>query len=555
MMKRNLLRLFCVTCLLISFIIPSEAKIAAAEAKQPVKVEGYMTDTCFNGNFFVTNNNKYALYSPDGTMLKDFIYDRVIVDLGVMDGKDQLIFVSIDGKWGAIDENGNERIPAKYDYLIGTACYHGYIPYKVNNKWGLLKTNGDVLLAPQYDSISDKSYLLENKFIVEKDGLYGIVDINGNTIVEPQFNDITPYIECITDELHTFTDYKDAYANNLVVVQKNGKCGIYDMKEKKLTVGIKYDINSEAMAPVYFKASEKAGTVITISKNGKYGLIDLNDKVILEPKYDKIWSFPFAKGTAAMRVNNKYGIIDKSGKVLVKPQYDFVYFDTYTGNAIVEIDNKCGIIDRNGKFIVKPQYEIMSYNSNGTNLVAKDGKAGLLDKSGKLIVKLQYQSIVEYESEDNPIPNLPYLFVMQNSKWGVITKSGKLIINTQYYEINYYDSNSFVVSKDGMSGIIDSSGKYIYPLRKGTIINTPPIGSKSPYLESIKYASYPLYNFLEGFDKSDDSIVIWNRSSVMVYDIKGKILFGISGDFKDVSYYNGVLYCKGLDSVHVCRVK
>ncbi|ECS1419287.1 WG repeat-containing protein, partial [Campylobacter coli] len=57
-----------------------------------------------------------------------------------------------------------------------------------------------------------------------------------------------------------------------------------------------------------------------VGLNGKWGFIDKSGKIVIEPKFDSIWSF--REGLVKVGLNGKYGLIDKSGKIVIEPKFD-----------------------------------------------------------------------------------------------------------------------------------------------------------------------------------------------------------------------------------------
>ena len=91
--------------------------------------------------------------------------------------------VSIKDKWGYIDQTGKEVIPCQYDYAtdfnkegyaIVANVGDGYIDTKVIDKTGA--TMSELRKFDMALSVDN------NRIIVTKDSVYGLVDFAGNTI-------------------------------------------------------------------------------------------------------------------------------------------------------------------------------------------------------------------------------------------------------------------------------------------------------------------------------------------------------------------------------------
>lgn len=86
---------------------------------------------------------------------------------------EQIAAVKIDGKYGAINENGELVLPAIYDSMKYRSF--GVIPVSLNGEWYFLGANGNSLFGPFEDA---ESY--EFGFAaVKRDGKWGYIDKNG----------------------------------------------------------------------------------------------------------------------------------------------------------------------------------------------------------------------------------------------------------------------------------------------------------------------------------------------------------------------------------------
>ena len=74
----------------------------------------------------------------------------------------------INGLKGAVDQSGNEIIPARYDELgwsDGIQDFNsGVIGYQKDEKWGLISSSDEIITPPLYNSIYP--YLLTRQHLV-----------------------------------------------------------------------------------------------------------------------------------------------------------------------------------------------------------------------------------------------------------------------------------------------------------------------------------------------------------------------------------------------------
>jgi hypothetical protein len=541
MRTKDILKILCMLLLLILLVTPTKANKIYAETNtknQATEIEGDITSTLVNGNFIVERNEKYALYSNNGSIIKDFVFDYIDVESPNLN----MLFVKAGDRWGMIDNNGKEILPSKYDKLswYGVIQFDNYgassnlkgnISYMLDGKYGLCKPNGEIITKPEYEGIMSTL----NFYIIKKNGKCGVLNEYGEIIVEPQFDEITQY----TDDL--------------LIVKSNNKFGLFSIKSGKVMTEFKYD----SLEGVTEESNINYSDVLIYSKNNLYGLVDYKGKEIIKPIYDSI-SNAKKDNLFIVEQGGKYGIINEKGKILIKPIYKSI--NTYSEDkAIVINDNaKYGVIDKNGKIIIKPKYTFISDYINGTAIVAINGKYGVIDDEGKTIVKIQYEKIYEYSKETLATDFLKY---KKNSKYGLMTREGKLIIKPIYDNVSYLGNNLFQIEQNGMTGILNGKGKVVLGLKKGEIcydvsqienvINT--------YQNYKKYYSLDIFNDLlntltKTYDLSRSRILVKLKDKMEIYDDKGKLVYTMEGIYENVFFSNGFLYYENEGGVGVIKM-
>lgn len=148
-------------------------------------------------------NGKFALC--DGKkLITDFIYE----DMGSY--SDGLIAVKKEGKWGYINENGEEIIPCEYDdswnYFTGKYNFNdygndldftdfaygasdGYVNLKHGDTWLLVDTKGNTVI-PEY-TFEKILPVYEDKCFVLKDGKWGIIQLTDYDLSSKQAVSVT----------------------------------------------------------------------------------------------------------------------------------------------------------------------------------------------------------------------------------------------------------------------------------------------------------------------------------------------------------------------------
>ena len=209
-------------------------------------------------------------------------------------------------------------------------------------------------------------------------------------------------------------------------------------------------------------------SVLKYSKNGKYGIINFNDKKITNPIYDEIDTLQFKEGELLVKKDNKYGVINIKGAEIVKANYDKIeadkYYDENTGykdcGYIVSITTdegyRYGYINKDGKELLKTDYNdlyrILETSSEEAYLIcAQNGKYGLY-KNSKKAIDNEYQSL-RYDEYNNII------VALKGKQYGVLTMEGKQIVPFKYNQIDITGENIYSTDSNGKVKVFDTNGK------------------------------------------------------------------------------------------------
>jgi len=285
------------------------------------------------------------------------------------------------------DKEGNIIFGPVLGYLRCTDSDDRYIQLN-SEKAKILDGKGKPLNNFEYPGNIQKVYGDDMYVVFDSECHYrGLVNLKGDIILPMVYSDIhiefengfLPIEKSLEAGIHKF-GFADKNYNIVAPVEYDGylTCGDVTYLYNKTEKGFDY-YKMEDNTPVYyktldFKAADKIyGTndkFISLTKERTesniyypyYGFADKDLNIIVEPKYDK--EFTFYKnyavvlyGTTELReggrgqdptfVNGKYGIIDKTGNEVVKPVYDvindFMYSDSEVknyGNYILFKDNK-----------------------------------------------------------------------------------------------------------------------------------------------------------------------------------------------------------------------
>ena len=352
--------------------------------------------------------------------------------------------------YGMMNFNGDTILPFKFTEARvipeGFCIASKQVEPNYNRLYGLYDLNGKQVLPHVFESI-DRFYC--GRAIVKKNGKYGLIDEAGNELM--------------------YTDYGRIarFANNYALVYTSSK-------NDQINVGI-IDKNGREVVPAIYQWVDNLygfrEGLAAMAQNRKYGFVDTTGKVVIQFKYDKVESFDM--GIAKVWVGWRYvGYINTKGEEIIPPDFEAMdqanlrrYFNKY---IIGLKDSLYHVFDFSGKEIAILPYKVVGvFNETDKSfIVSKNNKWGTLDSN------LRVQIPIEYESLNTIFPD--YIAARKNNKIGFINHVGKAIsafeydgiepINDGY--INAYENGVAEVVKNGKTGLINSYGKLIIPIKK-----------------------------------------------------------------------------------------
>lgn len=222
--------------------------------------------------------------------------------------KDELAIINENGKYGALESNGNVVVKPVYDelsnfddaknknirvnhpHVINLHWLHNYYgnEYAIaeyNGKYGVVNKKNEMVVKPIYDSISK---LFNGYSVIKLDDKFGYLDNEFKVVQKPIFKNAREFL------------------GNVAFVQSNAdsKWGCIT-KEMELKIDDEYD-------EIHNLYNGFARTV----KDGKWGYINDNCKVIVEPKYE--YAYDFSKEFAKVIKNGNAAYVNNEGKEITK---------------------------------------------------------------------------------------------------------------------------------------------------------------------------------------------------------------------------------------------
>ncbi|MDR2204706.1 MAG: WG repeat-containing protein [Flavobacteriaceae bacterium] len=397
---------------------------------------------------------------------------------------ENLIKISLDKKYGLVDDNGVVVVPVQYDIIGSDANYYSqnnYIIAQKNGKYTLLdKTNGKEILPCIYDGIGldsgdNRKYPYFKLRINEN---YGIADINGNIIIPVEYN----YIHFHAD----FFKSKQENKNYYFTLEINRKRGIADIngniiipaeysdvqpqqdifQAKRGNKNFLYDKKGNKIAENYEQVEILKSDLLKVFQNGKWGVRNYADVEILPCRFDNI-VYQINVDKIAAEKNGKSGLFTNQGEEIFPFVYDPIkdYYSDYRVTAkhllVVSQNGKKGMINTKlRKEVIPCEYESIEALRSGTNLyktrLRSSGAGyyvyGLMDDNGKMIFPCEYDDIYPMSGSPNVVR------VEKNDKQGFIAAdSGKWIIPMEYQKYSWQRKNLFFLKLNDKYGLVDSA--------------------------------------------------------------------------------------------------
>lgn len=411
--------------------------------------------------------NKWGFCDYKKNVLTSIVFDSADIlekNLGV---------ISLNGKYGVIDNNNKTVVPLMYDKI--TLLNNLIITYS-GAKCGFYSPNGTEIVSTMYDEITKTCCATILK--VCNNNKFGLISTNGNEIIPIKYNSIrlvdescAIVVEEKKDILINITnnqsicscsfDYFDNFCNDLAIVKLNNEYGIID-KDCNIRVPIMYN-------RIYQFKNGLSRVVI----NGKMGFVNKEGKLVIPLNYQDYDSLffdidcgcePSIKKNTLVKAkrNNKYGFIDKFGNDIIPFFYDnaddnYGFEDLY----IIKLKTKWGCMDGLGKLVIPIIYDDIGFQGihevpASLIPVILNNKWGCLDKLGKVVIPLDYNHITSFG--DN-------YYVEKNKKWGVFNNKGNLIIPIDYDKIGDMNENMFEIESNSKHGFINKYGTLIIKLK------------------------------------------------------------------------------------------
>lgn len=293
-----------------------------------------------------------------------------------------------------------------------------FIRIKKAGKFGLLDKNYQQVLNVEYDRIESSDQYLS----IVKDGKYGAYFVDRTKKDLP-----VEFTEKITA----------LYPSGHIVAKRDEGYSFFDRSGKMISE------NNKSISTFYGaqrRGSDKS--ILVIDQNGKSGIYDSKSNTfVLKPTYDKITAA--LSGYWIVLKNTQYGVVSSGDKVVIPTIYDTLFFSSAKPSPLVcRQKDHFGLINIRNEIIAKTKYQEVKI-LNGFYGAKRKGKYLVLDTLGHAITKSTFDDVgnLRYDPRRQKKPEMA---VFNNGKMGFMDVSGKLVtpINTPSPARGYKDLNA-----------------------------------------------------------------------------------------------------------------
>ncbi len=264
-------------------------------------------------------------------------------------------------------------------------------------------------------------------------------------------------------------------------------------------------------------------------------------------------------GYAAYHPNNDYyGFIDKQGNVVVDAKYNTVYSFT-EGLAAVSKEStydggKFGFIDTEGNLVIGYEYDYISRGfENGAaivcikdNVVSWEYKYGVINKNGETIIPIIYNNII-------PAGEKFYIIGVEDgnqNKYGVFDVSGNVIVDCLYDFISISDNNMIIVGNwvsdaEQLYGLFNSKGQMVLDVKYTSLYSGKPITSMTDYFDMIHIV----------YGSAEDLIIAQDEKGISLYDMQYRLITEEKNEFYLMDWWDGYVYINLFDPTGYIKLK
>ncbi|MDX2304234.1 MAG: WG repeat-containing protein [Microscillaceae bacterium] len=383
--------------------------------------------------------------------------------------------------YGFLDENGNKRISAEYEYIspeyLCESIQKDYIIINKNGHLGLLDKLGNVLAEPQYDKINP---IAPGLFQVTKNAFQGLIHHNGKEILPLQFDAIEPINKYFLKVRKNRRWGLIGHNGSMVIEPEYTE--IDALGENFVSFSMGREKGIESNENLILKATEKTGEIslrfdgleliegkyLLLKQGNAYGVIDDNSRTIFSINRDQIRYHPGLGWSASKE--GVWQVYNPEGKPLNEDKYQEVISSArFLG---VKQEGKWGLIDSEGKSVIAAENDSLRFIDQAVLLINKKKKK-MVFTAGSSLNETDFTLFKNIRVEKGNYPNAESFVYYEDLKGnkGLFAQNGKKVLSPKYSNVYPLDNDLINVQLLGKYGLVDSLSQLVLPAKYNGITN------------------------------------------------------------------------------------
>lgn len=353
--------------------------------------------------------------------------------------------VYTEGKYGVIDENGNEIIENNYsNMIIPNPVKPIFICVKEDGTTDILNEKSEkifleykrVQAIPTNSTVSNIPYE-KSVLKYEEYGKYGLIDFSGNIIADAIYDEISSV----------------KFKEGEILARKDGKYGVINNKGVVL-IPFEYD---EIEADKYYRNGgyQDSGYIVkkTTEEGYRYGYINSKWNILLDTEYtniSRILDIDSEEVCLIVSKNGQYGVV-RNKNIEINFAYQSIGYNKDANLYAVQRSGQYGVIDLANRIIVPIEYKSISFN--GTYILAKSYTEEFYFNTKGDKVDEKYTEMIDVKNTNS------YVTINKDNLYGIADKNGNETVKNEYLYIEYAFDKYFIAYKERKGlGVIDNNG-------------------------------------------------------------------------------------------------
>lgn len=270
-------------------------------------------DSYDDGYIVKNDEGKYGLIGPDKTTILEFDYDEITNVYS-----DSKYLVKNENKSFVVDNTGATILEVAKNEEIEEINEDNFVVLK-DKKYGIINTENEEVIPATYDYLE---HAFGKYYIASKNNKYGVIDTDGNTPVELKYSNVTyrrdaAFFECENE------DYTTDIYDNSCEFKVTGTINEVNMDKSyiRIRVGDEYKYYNLLFEEKSNKDVLTDNTLFLVKENGKYGYVNKEGQKVVDCIYDDAQE-QNRFGFCAVQQDGKWGALKSDGTVILEPSID-----------------------------------------------------------------------------------------------------------------------------------------------------------------------------------------------------------------------------------------